>query len=140
METADWKTKQMEVWDDIQGMHILLWGPMFVLGSFALAGHFEEPAAWWLENMVSNIYLPFMLNETYKLVEYAYFEGEALNWLKVLLWSANNFMVFGFHMDSGSSAISYLRGIDQTAEEDFWPALFYKWGWMTHDDDETYPY
>jgi len=43
-------------------------------------------------------------------------------------------------MDGGSSALSYLRGIDQTAEEDFVPSAFYKWGWMTHDDDEVYAY
>ena len=43
-------------------------------------------------------------------------------------------------MGAGSSAISYLRGIDQTDEEDFLPALFYKIGWMEHNDGETYPY
>jgi len=73
-------------------------------------------------------------------MEYAYFEGGAANWAKVAIWSFTEFVVFGLHMDAGSSAISYLRGIDQTAEEDFWPSLFYKWGWATHDDDETYPY
>ena len=43
-------------------------------------------------------------------------------------------------MDVGTSAISFLRDIEQTDEEDFVPSLFYKLGWMTHDDDETYPY
>ena len=62
MEEADWKTKEMEVWDDIQGVNILFWGPMLVLGGFALSGNFEEPAAWWLENMISNMYIPIMLN------------------------------------------------------------------------------
>ena len=113
---------------------------MLVLGGFALSGNFEEAAAWWLENMVSNLYIPVMLNQTYKLFEYAAFDDGAANWFKALLWTANEFIVFGSHMDAGTNAISYLRGIDQTAEEDFWPAAFYKMGWMTHDDDETYAY
>lgn len=140
METADWKSKEMEIWDNIQGFNFLVWGPMFVLGSFALSGHFEEAAAWWLENVVSNLYIPVMLNETYSLIEYAYFEGEASNWGKLAIWSLSSFAVFAMHMGAGSSAISYLRGIDQTDEEDFVPSILYKIGWLEHDDDETYPY
>ena len=64
-DSADWTTKEMQIWNDIQGLNILFWGPMFVLGGFALSGNFEEPAAWWLENMISNLYIPVMLNETY---------------------------------------------------------------------------
>ena len=46
-------------------------------------------------------------------------------------------------MDIGTDAISYLRDIEQTDEMLFVPSLFYKLGWLTHDDDETdetYPY
>ena len=50
------------------------------------------------------------------MAEFAYFEGGLGNWTKVLLWTFQEFMVFGFHMEAGTNAISYLRGIDQTAE------------------------
>ena len=141
METAEFKTKEMEVWDDIQGLNILLWGPTLVLGGFALSGNFQEAAAWWIENMVSNLYIPVMLKEMYKLLEHAYFEKEAINWVQFGLFTLNSFMVLCAHMGTGTSAISYLRGIDQTAEMDFNPSLLYKWGWMDHGDDgETYPY
>ena len=141
MEEIKWKTKEMEVWDEIQGLNLLLWGPTLVLGGFALSGNLEGSAAWWIENMVSNFYIPVMLNEIYELLEHAYFEGEWKNWAQLGLFTLNSFVVFGIHMGAGTNAISYLRGINQTAEEDFLPSLFYKWGWMDHeDDDETYPY
>ena len=84
--------------------------------------------------------MPVLVNETYSLLQYAILEGEGKNWAKLGLWSVNTFFVFAAHMGAGTSAISWLRGIDQTDEEAFVPAAFYKMGWLEHDDDETYPY
>ena len=60
-ETAEFKTKEMELWDKIQGLNILHWGPTLILGGFALSGNLQEPAALWIENMVSNLYIPVMI-------------------------------------------------------------------------------
>ena len=70
-----WETKNMQNWDSIQGLNMLTWGPMLVLGCFSLSERFEDQSAWWLENVVSNLYMPVMFNETYSLLEYAFFEG-----------------------------------------------------------------
>ena len=90
--------------------------------------------------MVSNLYWPVLIGETYTLLEYAIFEGKWYNWAKLVVFSASNFAVFFMYMNEGSNAISFLRGIEQTDEEVFVPSLFYKLGWKTHEDDETYPY
>lgn len=116
MEDLDFGNKQLEIWDNIQGLNFLVWAPMLVLGGFSLSGKLETQAAWWLENVVSNLYIPFLLDETYELLEFAIFEGEWKNYAKLLLWSTNTFVVVSAHMGCGTSAISYLRGIDQTSE------------------------
>lgn len=90
--------------------------------------------------MISNLYWPVLINETYSLLEYAISEGKFTNWAKLAVWSIPTFAVFAAEMGAGSSAISFLRGIDQTDELLLMPSAFYKLGWITHEDDEIYPY
>lgn len=77
------------------------------------------------------------------MMEYAYLEPEEgfpTAMLKLGFWITNALFVFGFHLDAGTSSISYLRDIAQSDEEAFVPSAFYKMGWLEHDDEETYPY
>ena len=108
----DFATKEMEIWDDIIGLNTIVWFPMLVMGCLSLSGHAESQSAWWIENIISNLYWPVLINETYSLLEYAMFEGKWSNWAKLAVWSVPTFAVFATEMGAGSSAVSFLRGID----------------------------
>jgi hypothetical protein len=36
-----WMSKEVEIWQDIQGLNLIVWGPMFVLGCLSLSGRAE---------------------------------------------------------------------------------------------------
>ena len=70
-----WKNKEVEIWEGIQGLNFVVWGPMFILGCLSLSGMAEEQTAWWAENVVSNLQMIVMIDGTYSLLEYAMLEG-----------------------------------------------------------------
>ena len=133
VDEVEYKTKEMEVWDNIQGLNILLWGPALVLGAVSLSDKWQEQSAWWIENAVSNLYLPVLASETYHMLEFALFESSVANWAKLAAWTVNFYLVLTLHMNFGTNTISYLRGIDETVWEPFLPSAFYKLGWIEHE-------
>ena len=132
----DYYTFRTQVWEDIFQQNLFVWGPMLGLGVFAINGHLESQTAWWIENVISNFYMPAYVRALYKIFEVAYFEGGWRNWASLIAWSLISYFTFVVQIGTGTRAISYLRGSDYV-DETLLPSLWYTFSWIEHPTSEA---
>ena len=123
-----------------------VWGPMFILGIFALSDAFRNVTALHIEHMLSNLMWPAYLYGVYQMYDTAVGSDGSSEWIKLIVFMITCLITEQRFQNNGTNAMYFLRSNHKYADNRLYPSLFYILNWIEHDerhypgDDDYYYY
>eukprot|EP00354_Favella_ehrenbergii_P003613 CAMPEP_0170472914 /NCGR_PEP_ID=MMETSP0123-20130129/14889_1 /TAXON_ID=182087 /ORGANISM="Favella ehrenbergii, Strain Fehren 1" /LENGTH=215 /DNA_ID=CAMNT_0010741549 /DNA_START=514 /DNA_END=1161 /DNA_ORIENTATION=+ len=128
-------TKEVKAWEKIMTANAFVWGPMFLMGLFALSDLLRQTTARYIQHMLSNWMLPATLYSYYLLLDVSIDTGKAAEYFKFAGFFLVSFIsVAGFYTEGTNAMYFLLDGKSKYADPELVPSLFYLLNWSEHTE------
>ena len=132
--TTEHYTKEIEAWKEITYINGIVWGPSFILGIISLSYVLYGVTNFYIEHILSNLYIAAYLYVIYKLFYVAMYMDTTRAWRTFWVVFTSNIITFAMQWSGfGTAAIRYLKQDDyENADNLLLPSIFYLLRWYTH--------
>jgi len=132
-------TDEIKAWELVMMTSAAVWGPMFLMGIFALSDMFRVPASRYIEHGLSNLMVPAAAYSGYLLLSVAVDSGWVSEYLKFAGAMATFVLTIGEQRLYGTRAMYYLiDGLSPHADEYLTPSIFYLLNWSEHTERQWF--
>lgn len=125
-------------------VNVVTWGPMVILGLFALSDVIPYAGYLYLRHGLSNLMIPAHIYAAYLLFEFAVNESDWQSWAKFVVFVIHGLSFFSLQFNNGTDAMYAMYEDPNYNDYNLYPSIFYFLNWIEHnarnDQDDYWNY